>query len=66
LPAAPSALLKERLFYFVEGRRDQAATVRHFFGIVGPADQVTPGAGGTFYEIFPLQNPLQLSFGKMP
>jgi 4-amino-4-deoxy-L-arabinose transferase-like glycosyltransferase len=65
-PGAPSDLLKGRLLYFVEDRREQTGTVRHFFRDIGAVNQITPRAGGTYYEILPLQNPRQLSFGKIP
>ena len=66
LANAPSALLKQPLLYFVENRREQTTTIQRYFRDVGPAERIASNWGGTIYEIFPLREPLQSSFGKMP
>jgi 4-amino-4-deoxy-L-arabinose transferase-like glycosyltransferase len=63
-PPAPAALLKGRLLYLVELRRDQHPLVQQSFGYTGfPTQLQAPGAT---YMLYPVGRPKSSVIGKMP
>jgi 4-amino-4-deoxy-L-arabinose transferase-like glycosyltransferase len=63
-PSAPAALLKGRLLYLVELRRDQHPLVQQSFGYTGfPTQLQAPGAT---YMLYPVGRPKGSVIGKMP
>jgi 4-amino-4-deoxy-L-arabinose transferase-like glycosyltransferase len=63
-PSAPAALLKGRLLYLVELRRDQHPLVQQFFAYTGfPTQLQAPGAT---YMLYPVGKPKSSVIGKMP
>jgi 4-amino-4-deoxy-L-arabinose transferase-like glycosyltransferase len=63
-PAAPPALLKGRLLYLAELRRDQHALVHRAFADLGfPTQLQTPSS---LYMIYPVSKPRSSTLGRMP
>ncbi len=63
-PAAPAALLKGRLIYLAELRRDQHPVVQQDFAYLGfPTQLQTPSS---LYMLYPVGGPRTASIGKMP
>ncbi|HWA69853.1 MAG TPA: glycosyltransferase family 39 protein [Rhizomicrobium sp.] len=63
-PAAPAALLKGRLIYLAEFRRDQHQLVQKSFGYMGfPTQLQTPAS---LYMLYPVGQPRTSLIGKMP
>jgi 4-amino-4-deoxy-L-arabinose transferase-like glycosyltransferase len=63
-PAPSPALLKGRLFYLAELRRDQHQLVQRSFGYMGFPTQFQTGAGR--YMLYPVGQPKSSVVGKMP
>jgi len=63
-PTAPAALLKGRLLYIAELRRDQHQLVQQSFAYTGFPTQLQTGAG--LYMLYPVGNPKKSQIGKMP
>ena len=63
-PSPPVALLKGRLLYLAELRRDQHHLVQESFGFIGfPTQAQTPSG---LYMIYPMGNPKSSQIGRMP
>ncbi len=63
-PMPPPALLKGRLLYLAELRRDQHHLVQRSFGYLGfPTQAQTPSG---LYMIYPIGNPKSSQIGRMP
>jgi 4-amino-4-deoxy-L-arabinose transferase-like glycosyltransferase len=63
-PMAPAALLKGRLLYIAELRRDQHQLVQQDFAYTGFPTQLQTGAG--LYMLYPVGSPKTSRIGKMP
>ena len=63
-PTAPAALLKGRLLYIAELRRDQHQLVQQSFAYTGFPTQLQTGAG--LYMLYPIGSPKKSHIGKMP
>jgi len=63
-PTAPAALLKGRLLYIAELRRDQHQLVQQDFAYTGFPTQLQTGAG--LYMLYPVGSPKKSHIGKMP
>jgi len=63
-PAPPPQLLKGRLIYLAELRRDRHQLLAKDFGFTGFPTQIQ-GAGAP-YMLYPIGKPKRLSIGKMP
>jgi 4-amino-4-deoxy-L-arabinose transferase-like glycosyltransferase len=65
---APGPLLKKRLLYLVEARRDRAGLVRQSFTGVGSptAMRGESNSGSPLYELFPVLGPKRMMLGEMP
>ena len=63
-PTAPAALLKGRLLYIAELRRDQHQLVQRDFAYTGFPTQLQTGAG--LYMLYPVGSPKKSQIGKMP
>ena len=63
-PTAPAALLKGRLLYIAELRRDQHQLVQQDFAYTGFSTQLQTGAG--LYMLYPVGSPKKSHIGKMP
>jgi 4-amino-4-deoxy-L-arabinose transferase-like glycosyltransferase len=63
-PPAPQSLLRGRLIYLAELRRDQHPLVQRQFGYLGfPTQMQTPGS---LYMLYPVGRPKSSLIGKMP
>jgi 4-amino-4-deoxy-L-arabinose transferase-like glycosyltransferase len=63
-PAAPPALLKGRLIYLTELRRDQHPLVQRVFAYTGfPTQLQTPSS---LYMLYPVSQPKNSQIGRMP
>jgi len=63
-PAAPLTLLKGRLIYLTELRRDQHQLVQHSFAYTGfPTQLQTPSS---LYMLYPVSQPKSSQIGRMP
>ena len=63
-PAAPPALLKGRLIYLADLRRDQHPLVQQSFAYLGfPTQAQTPSG---LYMLYPVGNPKSSQIGRMP
>jgi hypothetical protein len=66
---APGPLLKRRLLYLVEARRDRGDLVRRYFSHVGlPTEMRTAAKAGrpTVYALYAVRGPKNSGIGRMP
>ena len=63
-PAPPASLLRGRLVYLAEFRRDQHQLVQRYFAYTGfPTQMQTPSS---LYMLYPVARPKSAQIGRMP